>query len=50
VSGSYQVHPRVRGYVTIENLFDEQFNAASGYPSLPRSIRAGATFMLGGGH
>jgi iron complex outermembrane receptor protein/vitamin B12 transporter len=48
LSGSYQLHPRVRGYVTIENVFDERFDASPGYPSLPRSIRAGATLTLGG--
>jgi vitamin B12 transporter len=48
LSGSYQVHPRVRGYVTIENLFDEQFVAAAGFPALPRAARAGITLSIGG--
>jgi iron complex outermembrane receptor protein/vitamin B12 transporter len=48
LSGSYQVHPRVRGYLTVENVFDERFAAASGFPSLPRSVRAGAAISLGG--
>jgi outer membrane receptor protein involved in Fe transport len=48
LSGSYQVHPRVRGYLTIENLFDEQFAAAAGFPALGRAVRAGATLSLGG--
>jgi vitamin B12 transporter len=41
LSGSYQVHPRVRAMVTIENLFNATFAAAAGFPSLPRAARAG---------
>ena len=48
LSGSYQVHPRVRGYLTIENLFDEQFAEAAGYPALGRAARAGVTLTVGG--
>lgn len=44
----YQVHPRARGYVTIENLFDKEFQASAGFPSLPRAIRAGVTLSVGG--
>ena len=40
-SGSYQLHPRLRAYVTIENLFDATFEEAAGYPSLPRAARIG---------
>jgi vitamin B12 transporter len=48
LSGGYYVHPRVRVYTTIENLFDKEFDAAFGYPSLPFTIRAGAAITLGG--
>jgi len=48
LSGGYYVHPRVRVYATIENLFDKTFDAAFGYPSLPFTIRAGAAVRLGG--
>jgi iron complex outermembrane receptor protein/vitamin B12 transporter len=48
LSGGYYVHPRVRVYTTIENLFDKTFDAAFGYPSLPFTIRAGASITIGG--
>jgi iron complex outermembrane receptor protein/vitamin B12 transporter len=48
LSGSYRLHPRFSWYVTIENLLDQQYRAAFGFPALPRSIRTGATVTLGG--
>jgi vitamin B12 transporter len=48
LSGGYYVHPRVRVYTAIENLFDKKFDAAFGYPSLPFTIRAGASLTIGG--
>ena len=48
LSGGYYVHPRVRVYTTIENLFDKKFDAAFGYPALPFTIRSGAAVRLGG--
>lgn len=47
-NAAYQVHPRARGYVTVENLFDETFEATAGFPALPRAIRAGVTLSIGG--
>ncbi len=41
LSGSYQIHPRLGAYVTIENAFDESFEAAAGFPALPRTVRVG---------
>jgi len=41
VSGSYQLHRLVRAYITIENAFDERYDAVGGYPSLPRTARVG---------
>jgi iron complex outermembrane receptor protein/vitamin B12 transporter len=41
VSGSYQLHRLVRAYITIENAFDEKYDAAGGFPSLPRTARVG---------
>jgi vitamin B12 transporter len=40
-SASYQLHRRMRALVTIENLFDETYAEAAGYPSLPQAVRAG---------
>jgi vitamin B12 transporter len=48
LSGSYQLHRRVKPYVSIENLFDKEYEAAFGYPSLPRTARVGLTLTLGG--
>src|SRR5262245_4311968 len=48
VQGSYQVHPRLRAYVVLENAFDERFAAVAGFPALPRAVRAGITVRLGG--
>jgi vitamin B12 transporter len=41
LSGSYQLHPRVRALVMIENLFNATFAATAGFPSLPRAARIG---------
>jgi iron complex outermembrane receptor protein/vitamin B12 transporter len=49
ISASYRVVPRLRWFATIENLFDDDYQAAAGYPALPRTFRTGVTVMLGGG-
>ena len=48
LSASYLVHPRAKIYTSIENLFDENYEAAFGFPSLPFAIRAGVTVTFGG--
>ena len=48
ISGSYRLHQRARAYLTLENVFDEQFAEAAGYPSLPRTVRVGIAVTLGG--
>ncbi len=48
LSGSYQVLRRVRWYITIENLANQRYEAAFGFPALPRTVRTGATVVLGG--
>lgn len=48
LSGSYQLHPRVRWYLTLENAFDKRFEASAGFPALPRAVRTGVRFTLGG--
>jgi iron complex outermembrane receptor protein/vitamin B12 transporter len=50
VSGSYRIHPRLRAYLGLENAFDQHYEAASGFPALPRTARAGLTVTLGGDH
>jgi len=44
----YRVHPRLRGYVSIENLFDQDYEASFGYPALPLTARVGFRVTLGG--
>ncbi len=48
LSGSYQVHPRLKWYLSIENLANSKYEAAFGYPALPITLRTGATVTLGG--
>jgi iron complex outermembrane receptor protein/vitamin B12 transporter len=48
LSGSYRVHRRAKLYATIENLFDQEYAASYGFPSLPATVRAGASVTLGG--
>jgi iron complex outermembrane receptor protein/vitamin B12 transporter len=49
LSASYRLHPRFRVYSTIDNLLNQDYAAAFGYPSLPATIRVGASVSLGGG-
>ena len=49
VSASYRLHPRFRVYTTIDNIFNQDYAAAFGFPSLPATIRVGASVSLGGG-
>jgi vitamin B12 transporter len=48
LSGSYRVHPQAKVFVSIENLFDKEYEAAFGFPSLPFAIRGGITVTFGG--
>jgi iron complex outermembrane receptor protein/vitamin B12 transporter len=48
LSGSYQVHPRVRWYLSLENVANARYEAAFGYPALPITVRTGATVTVGG--
>jgi iron complex outermembrane receptor protein/vitamin B12 transporter len=48
ISASYRLHPRLRWYLTVENAFDETFEAAAGFPALSRAARTGITVTLGG--
>jgi iron complex outermembrane receptor protein/vitamin B12 transporter len=48
VSGSYALHRRLRLYVVVSNLLNQQYDAVFGYPSLPIAARAGVRVRLGG--
>ncbi len=47
-SGSYQIHPRLKWYATIENLLDQHYEPAFGFPALPVNLRTGVTIRIGG--
>ena len=48
LSASYRIHPRLRGYLSVENIAGQRYEAVFGFPALPRSARVGLTVMLGG--
>jgi vitamin B12 transporter len=48
LSVSYRVHSQAKVYTSIENLFDKEYEAAFGFPSLPFAIRLGVTVTFGG--
>jgi vitamin B12 transporter len=48
LSGSYQFHRSIRWYVSVENLFDQHYDVAFGFPALSRALRTGVTISVGG--
>lgn len=48
LSAGYRVHHSLRGFVSIENLFDREYQASFGFPALPQAARFGVTVDLGG--
>ena len=48
LSGSYQLHRSVRWYVSVENVLDQHYDVAFGFPALSRAVRSGVTISLGG--
>jgi iron complex outermembrane receptor protein/vitamin B12 transporter len=49
LSGSYRlVRSRVKLYFSAENLLDQRYTPAFGYPALPRTVRVGVSATLGG--
>jgi len=48
LSGGYRLHQRVKLYATIENLLDQHYEPAFGFPALPLNVRAGVTLTVGG--
>ena len=48
LSAAYQVHRRLRGYLVIENLFDQEYQPSFGFPGLPLTARAGVRVTFGG--
>ncbi len=50
LSGSYRLSTHVTWYLTLENIFDERYTPAFGFPALPLTVRTGVTVTLGGGN
>ena len=48
LSASYQVRHNVSTYVDMQNLLNENYAEAFGFPSLPFNIRGGVKFSFGG--
>ncbi len=48
LSAAYRPLPRVRLSISIENLFDQDYESSFGFPALSRSARAGVSIALGG--
>jgi iron complex outermembrane receptor protein/vitamin B12 transporter len=48
VSGSYQFTRRAKGYATVENLLNQHYEPAFGFPGLPINVRVGVTVTVGG--
>jgi len=48
VSGSYRFLPRLKWYLTVENLLDQHYEPGFGFPALPFNVRTGVTVNVGG--
>jgi vitamin B12 transporter len=48
LSGSYQFRPTLRGYISVENLLHQHYEAAFGFPALPLTARVGFKVTFGG--
>jgi iron complex outermembrane receptor protein/vitamin B12 transporter len=48
VSGSYLFNRTVKWYATVENLLNQHYEPAFGFPGLPINVRTGLTITLGG--
>lgn len=48
LAGSYVIHRRLRWYLTLENLLNQDYEAAFGFPGLPTNVRTGITLDFGG--
>lgn len=48
VSGSYRLHRSVRWYASVENVLNQRYDVAFGFPALTRAVRSGVTISFGG--
>jgi iron complex outermembrane receptor protein/vitamin B12 transporter len=47
LSGRYTINPAVTLFASIENLLNEHYTSAFGFPSLPLTFRTGIKFRIG---
>jgi iron complex outermembrane receptor protein/vitamin B12 transporter len=47
-AGEYRIHRRVRVYAVVENVLNQRYEAALGFPALPVTVRTGLGLTLGG--
>jgi iron complex outermembrane receptor protein/vitamin B12 transporter len=48
LAAGYLVHRSAKVFASIENLFDEDYQASYGFPALPITARVGVTLRVGG--
>jgi iron complex outermembrane receptor protein/vitamin B12 transporter len=48
LGGAYRMHPRLKLFVSSENLLNKTYEASFGFPALPRTVRAGLAVSIGG--
>ena len=48
ISGGYRIHPKVKWFATVENVLNQHYEPAFGFPALPINVRSGVTLTLGG--
>lgn len=47
-SVGYRVHRRVKAFLSVENILNQDYQASFGFPALPIAARAGVTLNMGG--
>ena len=48
LTADYRLTPRITSYVNIQNLLNESYSEAFGFPALPINLRGGFKFSFGG--
>ena len=48
LAAAYRVYPRLKAFMSLENLLDKEYAAAAGFPALPLTARFGVTVDVGG--
>jgi vitamin B12 transporter len=48
LSGAYRIHPRIKWFGTVENLLNQHYEPAFGFPGLRINLRTGVTITVGG--